>query len=46
MMMMTFTGGRERTRLGYETLLKAGGFRLDRVVPTACPTSIIVGVPV
>jgi hypothetical protein len=45
-MMMTFTGGRERTRLGYETLLKAGGFRLDRVVPTACPTSIIVGVPV
>lgn len=46
LMMMTFTGGRERTQREYEALLFAAGFHLDRVVPTASPTSIIVGVPV
>ena len=44
--MLTITGGRERTRAGYEALLKAGGFRLDRVVPTAGAHSIILGIPV
>lgn len=43
--MLTVTGGRERTHRGYQTLLDAGGFRLDRVVPTASPISIIIGVP-
>jgi hypothetical protein len=45
LVMLAFTNGRERTRREYEALLAAGGFRLDRVVPTACATSIIVGVP-
>jgi hypothetical protein len=42
---LTFTGGRERTRHEYEELLAAGGFRLERIVPTSCATSVIVGVP-
>jgi len=41
--MLTVTGGRERTHLAYQALLEAGGFRLDRVVPTASPISIIIG---
>ena len=44
--MMTVTGGRERTHRGYQNLLEAGGFRLDRVVPTTSPISIIIGRPV
>jgi hypothetical protein len=43
--MLTMTGGRERTRRDYHALLETGGFRLDRVVPTASPVSVIVGVP-
>jgi O-methyltransferase len=43
--MLTVTGGRERTRREYQTLLEAGGFRLDRIVPTAGPVSVIVGAP-
>jgi hypothetical protein len=43
--MLTITCGRERTRAAYQALLKAGGFRLDRVVPTASPVSIILGIP-
>ena len=35
--MLTVTGGRERTRVEYQTLFEAGGFRLDRVIPTARP---------
>jgi hypothetical protein len=41
--MLTVTGGRERTYRAYQALLEAGGFRLDRVVPTASPISIIIG---
>ena len=41
--MLTITGGRERTHRGYQALLEAGGFRLDRVVPTTSPVSVIVG---
>ena len=44
-LMLTISGGRERTRREYQTLLEAGGFRLDRVVPTAGPVSVIVGAP-
>jgi SAM-dependent methyltransferase len=32
--MLAFTGGRERTREQYESLLDAAGFKLERVVPT------------
>jgi hypothetical protein len=43
--MLTLTGGRERTRRQYETLFDAAGFRLDRVVATAGPISVLVGIP-
>ena len=43
--MLTVTGGRERTRADYQSLLASGGFRLDRVVPTAGPVSVIVATP-
>lgn len=43
--MLVLTGGRERTKAEYEALLHAGGFRLERVVPTASPVSVLVGVP-
>lgn len=43
--MLFITGGRERTRQQYGALLAAAGFRLDRIVPTAGPVSVIVGVP-
>ncbi len=44
-LMLIVTGGRERTHAGYQSLLASGGFRLDRVVPTASPVSVIVGAP-
>lgn len=43
--MLALTGGRERTRDEYESLLAAGGFHLQRIVPTASPVSVIVGTP-
>ena len=43
--MLTVTGGRERTRADYQSRLASGGFRLDRVVPTAGPVSVIVATP-
>lgn len=43
--MLIMTGGHERTEREYQALLEAGGFRLDRVVPTAGPVSVIVAVP-
>jgi hypothetical protein len=43
--MLTVTGGRERTRAEHQSLLASGGFRLDRVVPTAGPVSVIVATP-
>jgi O-methyltransferase len=43
--MLTISGGRERTRREYQTLFEAGGFRMDRVVPTAGPVSVILGAP-
>jgi len=42
--MLALTGGRERTRMEHEALMRAGGFRLERVVPTANPISVLVGV--
>ena len=32
--MLAVTGGRERTRNQYETLLAEAGFELERIVPT------------
>lgn len=43
--MLNVTTGRERNESEYRTLLAAGGFKLDRIVPTQSPTCIIVGSP-
>jgi orsellinic acid C2-O-methyltransferase len=43
--MMVRTGGRERTRGEFATLLAAAGFRLERVVPTAAPVSLVEATP-
>jgi O-methyltransferase/IclR-like helix-turn-helix domain-containing protein len=44
--MMVMTGGIERTELEYRQLLGSSGFRLERVVATKSPFSIIEAVPV
>jgi hypothetical protein len=44
--MLAITGGRERTRAEYADLLARTGFRLDRVIPTSTPYSILEAVPV
>ena len=44
--MLSATGGREPTQREYEALLASGGFRLQRVVPTASPVSVLVANPV
>ena len=43
--MMVVAGGLERTDAAYRRLFAAHGFHLTRVVPTACDTSVIEGVP-
>jgi hypothetical protein len=44
--MMSLTGGRERTAREYGELLRAAGFALRRVVPTASPLSVLEARPV
>lgn len=44
--MLVAVGGRERTRSEWERLLGRAGFRLERVVPTATPVSIVEASPV
>jgi hypothetical protein len=44
--MLALTGGRERARADHEALMRAGGFRLERIVPTHHPVSVVVGVAV
>ena len=39
--MLVLLTGKERTELEYQDLLTAGGFKLDRVMPTQTPFSII-----
>ena len=39
--MLAVTGGRERTPSEYEALLKAAGFRLERVIPTPSQYSVV-----
>lgn len=46
MVMLVFPGGQERTELEYASLLDRSGFRLNRVVPTASPVSIVEAIPV
>lgn len=40
--MLLSTGGRERTRAEFEEVLRAHGFRLDALVETAAPMSLLV----
>jgi SAM-dependent methyltransferase len=42
--MLVLTGGRERTQEDFARLFQESGFRLERVVPTACPLSVVEGV--
>lgn len=46
LIMLTMTGGRERTESEYETLLAKAGFKLTRVIPTNSFMSIVEAVPV
>ncbi|NEP63408.1 MAG: methyltransferase [Symploca sp. SIO2G7] len=43
-MLVVSPGGRERTNAEYEELLKAAGFKLTRIIPTASNVSVIEGV--
>ncbi len=40
--MLLSTGGRERTREEFEEMLRAHGFRLDALIETAAPMSLII----
>lgn len=42
--MLVMTGGRERSRDAYAALLQAAGWRLERVVDTASPLSVVLAV--
>ncbi len=41
--MLVLTGGRERTERDFAKLFEQSGFKLQRVIPTACPLSIVEG---
>lgn len=43
--MLMFPGGRERTEAQFSDLLAASGWRVNRVIPTACPLSIVEAFP-
>jgi DNA-binding transcriptional ArsR family regulator len=45
MMMLAITGGMERTEQQYTELLGRAGFRLDRVIPTRSPVSVLEARP-
>lgn len=46
LIMMTMTGGRERTENEWRTLLGKAGFHVERIIPTESFLSIIEAVPV
>jgi hypothetical protein len=46
LVVVLFSGGRERTEKEFSGLFAASGWRLNRIIPTASPLSIIEGVPV
>jgi hypothetical protein len=43
--MLVMHGGRDRTAAEYERLLRAGGFRLERIIPTSFLRSVLEAVP-
>ena len=43
--MLIFPGGCERTEKQFSALFSAAGWRLNRIIPTASPESIVEGVP-
>ena len=45
LMLLGNVGGRVRTEAEFRDLFAAAGLRLDRVIPTASPNSILEGVP-
>jgi len=46
LLMLTYLGGRERTEDEYRSLLQSSGFRLQRVIPTGSPVSLMEAVPI
>ena len=46
LVMMLFSGGKERTEKEFSALFAASGWRLNRIISTASPLSIIEGVPI
>ncbi len=45
LIMMLFSGGKERTEEEFRTLFAGSGWRLNRIIPTNSPLSIVEGVP-
>ena len=45
MLMISFTSGMERSAEEYEELLEHAGFRLERIVPTRSPASVLEAFP-
>jgi O-methyltransferase domain/Dimerisation domain len=45
LIMMLFSGGKERTEDEFRTLFARSGWHLNRIIPTASPLSIIEGLP-
>jgi hypothetical protein len=41
MLMMTMTGGKERTAAEYRKLIEGAGLKLQRIIPTGSPLSVI-----
>jgi C-methyltransferase len=39
--MMVFVGGKERTEVEFRELLIRSGFRLERVIPTKSPVTLL-----
>jgi len=44
--MLVMTGGRERTEEEFRKLFEASGFKLERIVSTESPFSVIEGIKV
>jgi hypothetical protein len=45
LLMLTVTGGQERTAAEFDILLEVAGFKLTRVIPTATHDSIVEAIP-
>lgn len=46
LLMLAYVGGRERTEDEYRSLLSSSGFRLQRVIPTGSPVSLMEALPI